>query len=442
MSADKFLIPNDADYENENVVLCGMLRDPAAVSEMTDMLSPSDFSAKGEPVFRAIVEVWEQSQSRRCDPELVLNLVRTKTGNSADVCRSQMFEILESDPSASAYHGRAQLVRERSIRRQLVLAAQDTLRDCESPSSSADDSVSQAQLRFSKIGGSTKQTQTISFAAAIREACQAIDSGRTAMGLPSGIVDLDSKTGGFHDGELCILAARPGVGKSALAMTIATNAGAAGFAGLILSLEMSRSELATRYLCGHAEVKSQHLRAGKLSGNQIARIIQAGESGSKLPIWVNDSGTLRSRDIRSIARKAKAATNCRLVIVDYLQLITPEDSRVNRVDQVGEMSRSLKLLARDLELPVICLAQLNRQVEQRGSDSIPRLSDLRDSGNIEQDADTVIFLSRLSQQQPNEVVETITATVAKQRNGPIGSVSLAFRKDTMRFENFCPGVPQ
>ena len=440
MKPDEFLIPTPEDLDNENVVLCGMMRDPAAVAEISDMLSASDFSAFAAPVFEAIVEVWEESQARRVDPELVFHKLTAKTKNSPEVCRNQLFTILESDPSASAYHGRAQLVRERSLRKQLVMAAQDTLRDCESPTSSADDSASAAQLRFMKIGGTVKSTQTVPFAQAIREACQSIDSSAAANGLPSGLIDLDSKTGGFHEGELCIVAARPGVGKSALAMTIAVNAATAGFAGLILSLEMSRVELSMRYLCGRSEVKSQHIRAGKLSGNQIARIIQAGEDGSKLPIWVNDSGTLRSRDIRSIARKAKAATDCRFVIVDYLQLITPEDSRVNRVDQVGEMSRSLKLLARDLELPVICLAQLNRQVEQRGADSVPRLSDLRDSGNIEQDADTVIFLSRISQQLPSETVEQIAATVAKQRNGPIGSVSIAFRKDAMRFENYAPGI--
>lgn len=439
MKPEEFLIPSPADLDNEAVVLCGMLRDVAAVAEMTEMLTAEDFSANGEAVFRAIVEVWEQAQARRVDPELVLTLLVARTKTSVEIWRQGLFSILESDPSAGAYHGRAQLVKERSIRRQLVMAAQDIFRDCVSPSTSADDAVSAAQVAIMKIGGGVKHGQTVTFAQAIREAEHAVNTKASGNGIPCGLVDVDALTGGFHAGELCIIAARPSVGKSALAMQTAIFAACDGQSILMLSLEMSRSELALRFLCGEAKVKSQHLRAGKLQPLQLERFAQAGVDGSRLPIWVNDSGTLRSRDIRAITRKAVAATGCKCVIIDYLQLITPEDSRVNRVDQVGEMSRSLKLLARDLSIPVICLAQLNRKVEER-ADQKPLLSDLRDSGNIEQDADTVIFLSR-AKTDCNETVDRIVVSVAKQRNGPIGSVDVIFRKDAMRFENYCPGIP-
>lgn len=440
MKPEEFLIPTPSDIDNEAVVLCGMLRSNAALSEVIELLKAEDFSAHGADVYRAIVAVWESAGNRTVDAELVLNELVKTTGTPSDRWRDALLSILESDPSASAWESRALLVRDRSIRKQLTIAALDTIRDSVQPAQSAEDSLGLAQQRFMAIGTATNIGKTITFGQAIRELNEQIDRGETGDGIATGLIDLDTVTGGLHDGELCILACRPSCGKSALALNITINAATAGYGGLYFSLEMSRSELAARYLCGMSGIQSQHLRKGRLSSIQIQRLIYASHTGAKLPIWINDSGTLRSRDLRAVARKAKAACGIKLIVVDYLQLVTPDDTRTQRVEQVGSISRSLKMLARDLEIPILCLAQVNRQSESR-SDGRPRLADLRESGSIEQDADTVIFMYRTTEPDPREPIDIINVNIAKQRNGPLGDLTLAFRKATMQFESHAKGIP-
>ena len=440
MKPEEFLIPSAADLENESVVFCGMLRDSSAAATLSEELEADDFSAFGRLIFAAIVKTWSESTQRMIDPELVLAELVRSTPQPADKWRESLLNILESDPSGAACYSRAKLVRERSLRKKLVQAASEVISDAINPATSAEDLVGIAQSKFLAIGSVGKKQQTVTFRQAVREVTDQLDSGVDRIGIQSGLKDFDDATGGFHAGELCIIAARPGVGKSALAVNVATNAAREGVPGLIISLEMSRVELASRYLCGRAEIDSKHLRRGRLAADEMARLIDVSHRAGSLPLLINDTGTLRSRDIRAITRKAKATCGIKFVVVDYLQLLTPEDARSNRVDQVGEMSRSLKLLARDLEISVICLAQLNRQVEQR-TEGKPRLSDLRESGSIEQDADTVIFLYRLGEPRKEDPVDKINCAIAKQRNGPTNDAVLAFRKSTMTFENFCHGVP-
>lgn len=237
MKPDEFLIPSEADRENEMIVLCGMLRSPGAAAELSETLAADDFSFEGGQVFGALLEIFERSANRKIDPELVLIELNKSTCLPEAYWREKLLTILESDPSAAACYSRARLVKDRSLRKQLVEASQATIIDAANPSESADDAVSAAQSRFMRIGSRGPVGGTVSFAQAIREVNDSIDSG-PSDGIQSGLQDLDTATGGFHCGELCIIAARPGVGKSALAVCIATNAGAAQTPGLILSLEM------------------------------------------------------------------------------------------------------------------------------------------------------------------------------------------------------------
>lgn len=227
---------------------------------------------------------------------------------------------------------------------------------------------------------------------------------------------------------------------SALAMQIARAAATDGFPTLVFSLEMHRNELVSRVLCGDSGVDSYSVRRGRLDKDQVTKIIASAGSISTLPIFINDACGQRVRNIIATSRRLKASQNIGLVIIDYLQLITPDESKMSRNDQVATMSRGLKLLARDLNIPVLCLSQLSRGVEQRGAGAKPQLSDLRDSGAIEQDADTVLFLHRSSERNFSDPVEQIEAIVAKQRNGPTGDITLSFRKANLRFENWSPMV--
>jgi replicative DNA helicase len=439
MKPDEFSIATPSDLDNEAIVLCGMLRDNETLIALIDRLAASDFSPSGADVFKAIMAVWEVSREK-IDPEFVLRELVRQTGVPEDKWRQALLNILESDPSASAAIGRAEMVLDRSLRKQMVNVSQQTIADCSSPREGAEETLSRAQREMMKIGADKSHAATYSFKQIAREVGELIDAKKDAKDgvMRSGLIDFDAKTGGFHAGELVIIAARPGAGKSALMLNIATYAAANGIPGLLVSLEMSRSELMMRYICGQSGVKSQFVRGMKLNKDEAALLVEATHNASALPLWVNDCDRMKTRHIGAVARRCKAAHGIGFVMVDYMQLIEPEDRRQNRVEQVGEFSRSLKMLARGLSVPVICAAQLNREVEKR-KDGKPILSDLRESGSIEQDADTVIFLHKMATEAP-QPVDSISVIIAKQRNGPTGEVCLSFRKDKMTFEN--AGIPR
>ena len=275
------------------------------------------------------------------------------------------------------------------------------------------------------------------------------NKGMSLTGTPSGFNDLDDITGGFQPGNLLILAARPAMGKSALALNIAQNAtlgkngqGHGAVPVALFSLEMSRVESAHRMLGAEAKISGDALRKGQVK-SEWRRVFQASEKLSKAPLWIDDSSDLGIHDLRAKVRRLKGKQpDLGLVIVDYLQLMRPEDSRENRVLQIGAMSRGLKLLAGELQIPVIALSQLSRRIEERPrKDRRPVLSDLRESGSIEQDADVVMFIYRDSvydREEDDEYEDAPAADEAelilgKHRNGPIGTVKLIWQAQFARF---------
>ncbi len=263
---------------------------------------------------------------------------------------------------------------------------------------------------------------------------------KTALtGTPSGFKDLDEKTGGFQPGNLIIVAARPSMGKSALVANIAENAVLEGYPTALFSLEMSESELAQRFVASQAKIKGEELRRGKVAEHRWPRILEACGRLSAAQMFVDDSSDTGVLEIRAKARRLHNQVDggLKLIIIDYLQLMRHEGRVDNRVEQVSQISRGLKGLARELNVPVIALSQLSRGVEQRGGDKRPVLSDLRDSGAIEQDADLVMFIYRdeyyeKDSERPGEA----DIIIAKHRNGPIGNVVLTFQKDYPKFMNF------
>jgi replicative DNA helicase len=261
-------------------------------------------------------------------------------------------------------------------------------------------------------------------------------------GVPSGFRDLDVLTFGFQRAEMIVLAARPSMGKTSLALNIADYAAmprkGEGVATLIFSLEMSAAQLALRMLCARSRVNMKLLREGLLSknGNEQAELIKAADEFSKSPLFIDDSSHLSIMELRAKARRVHARHKLGFIIVDYLQLLSPTDPRVPREQQVAEASRGLKALAKELSLPVLVLSQLNRSSEKENR--TPRLADLRESGSIEQDADVVLMLARPKDADEKFQVATDSAEliVAKQRNGPVGELKLTFLRDITRFENF------
>ena len=264
-------------------------------------------------------------------------------------------------------------------------------------------------------------------------------------GTPSGFNDLDDLTGGFQSGNLIVLAARPSMGKSALVTNIAENAALEKHPVILFSLEMSESELAQRFVASQSKTKGEDLRRGRVAENRWPNILEAASRLSQAPLYIDDSSDIGVLEVRAKSRRLHHQLQARsedgrglgLIIVDYLQLMRHEGRIENRVEQVGQISRGLKGLARELDVPVIALSQLSRNVEQRGGDKVPVLSDLRDSGAIEQDADLVMFIYRdeyynRESTRPGEA----DIIVAKHRNGPVDQIILTFRHEYPKFMNY------
>ena len=258
-------------------------------------------------------------------------------------------------------------------------------------------------------------------------------------GTPSGFKDIDELTGGFQPGNLIVVAARPSMGKSALVANIAENASLKGYSVALFSLEMSESELAQRFVASQARIRGEELRKGRVAESKWPKILSACQTLAEAPLWIDDSSDTGVLEVRAKARRLhhQLEKGLGLIIVDYLQLMRHEGRVESRVEQVGQISRGLKGLARELEVPVIALSQLSRAVEQRGGEKKPILSDLRESGQIEQDSDLVMFIYReeyydKDSERPGEA----DIIIAKHRNGPIGDVVLTFQKEFPKFMNY------
>jgi replicative DNA helicase len=269
---------------------------------------------------------------------------------------------------------------------------------------------------------------------------QRMKGTHTAGGIFTGYTDLDEITGGLHDSELIILAARPSMGKTAFAMNIAEHAAVVEKKPvLFVSLEMSALELADRLLCSAARVNGHRLRNGTISNDDRRKLMEKATQISSCKLFVDDTPSRTMTEIAANARRLKRKDGLALIVIDYLQLIEPDNPKDQRQEQVAKIARRLKILARELAVPVICLAQLNRQAEV-SRDNKPRLSHLRESGAIEQDADVVMFVHREEYYAGNEeekarVSGQAEIIVAKQRNGPVGEIKLTWLRDFTRFEN-------
>lgn len=399
-------------------------------------------------IFDAILELYQENVET---DEITLEDKLLSMGFLEEVGGRATINSISDSIQSSAFAGSwMRIVKSKHLLRRLIRLSSVTIERCFEEQGEIEEFLAEVEEEVFRIG----EAQISDAARIIKDPLDKVikmihemaDRKDSSLGLRTGFTDLDKYTLGFHPQEMIVLAARPSVGKTAFAMNIAEAAGIAGpqnpqaSSVLVFSLEMSSEQLAQRILCSRARVNMNRVRENFISREEASRISEAAGEIGKASIFIDDQGGLNILEVRAKARRLAAQEKGRLglVVIDYLQLINGMDSRAPRENQIAEISRGIKAMAKELNVPVLVLSQLNRESEKEKRE--PRMSDLRESGAIEQDADVVLILHRPKtgedgEERPTEL-EKIRLILAKQRNGPTGAIDLAFRRAYTRFENF------
>lgn len=431
-----------------------MLIDQGAIGKAIEVLRSGRrlYSAAHRKIFDAIIALFERSQP--ADITTVSEELE-RTG-SLEECggRTYLSELASGVATAANAEYYANIVLEKATLRDLIAASTDIITECYRQEEEVDDLLDAAEQRVFSISEDRLRSDFTSVKDLLPRSFEAIEEYKDTkgglVGFATGFGDLDAITAGFHRGDLIIIAGRPSMGKSALALNITENfclesTRAAAF----FSLEMSKEQLALRMICGRARISSHKLRTGRLSETDYERLGRFGTPLAEARIYIDDSPTMTALEMRAKARRLASQVDLGLIVVDYLQMMSGSRRAENRQQEISQISRGLKGLAKELSVPVVACSQLSRMVEQRGGDRRPQLSDLRESGAIEQDADVVMFvyrpeyyLSGLEKDDPRLLAAKGRAEiiVAKQRNGPTGTVTLSFIKEFARFENLAAGL--
>jgi replicative DNA helicase len=424
------------NVEAERGVLGSLLLQNETIDEVAEILQVQHFySDSHQRIYSSIMSLHERGV--RGIDAVTLHAELSKNNETEDVGGADyLHEILESVPNAAHARYYADIVRDKWIQRSLTYACSEILAECYEGSRDTEDVLATAEQRIFSILESQEHVDRMNLGdillATFTRINERLEKEGAISGLPTGFTELDKLLNGFQASELIILAARPSMGKTALACNIAEAVAATGEPVLLFSLEQSRLELAERLLCIRAKVNGHRLRGGELDEIEHDALMRASQELSEYPMWIDDAPGRTMAQIGAIARRLKRRSGLSLIIIDYLQLIEPEDKRAPREQQIALISRRLKFLSKEVEAPVIALAQLNRGVELR-EDKRPRLADLRESGSIEQDADVVAFLHRPAAYDPEDRPGEADVIIAKNRNGPTGSCTLAWLDKTMRF---------
>jgi len=431
------------NVEAEQSVLGSLMLDKDAIMKVVDFLQPKDlYRSTHQAIYKTMIELFE-----RREPIDILSITSRmrETGHLEDVGgEAYLAELVNSVPTASNIIHYAKLVQRKRILRELITASYDIAQLGYREEEDIDVLLDEAERKIFAISEGSLSQNFVQVRSSLEEAFERIDmlskQGSETRGVPTGFADLDNYLAGLQKSDLIVLAARPGLGKTSFALDIARNVAtqAKKTVGLF-SLEMSQEQLVDRLIASQADVDLWRIRTGNLSSkgedNDFMRIQTALGELSEAPIFIDDSPSPTIIQMRAMARRLQAEHGLGLIIVDYLQLIQPRTMSDNMVQQITEISRSLKALARELNIPVLALSQLSRAVEQR-SPQIPRLSDLRDSGSIEQDSDVVLFIYRQDKDKedsPNK--NSAEIHIAKHRNGPIGKVPLYFDERRVSFRD-------
>lgn len=428
------------DLQAEKSVLASMLMTESAIDEVADLLIADHFyfdvNAK---IYSAIVRL--RDAGKKVDIVTVAAELEQRNELADIGGPPYLIECMDAVPHSAHAKYYAEIVRDRSIQRSLIDVGTGMIRDCHESSADTADILTKAERGLFDIlekqeSGKSRLIEEIMMAT-LQKINDRIGKGAIS-GLSTGFRDLDRQTNGFHAAELVILAARPSMGKTALVCNIAEYVADAGdTTTLIFSLEMSAEELAERFACIRAKLDGHRVRKGLLEKDEQFALVEASQEIARLPLHIDDAPGRTVGQISAICRRLKRRNKLGLVIIDYLQLIETEDKRANREQQIAQITRRLKGIAKENKIPVIALSQLNRNLDNR-EDKRPRLSDLRESGAIEQDADIVLFLHRPDAYNKDDQPGLAEVIVAKHRSGPTGIVNLTWRKESMRFDDFDP----
>ena len=427
--------------EAEESILSAILLDNSTLLDVLELLRPEDFYRTAhQTIFAAIASLF--SKAEPVDLITLTNILRDtnqleKVGGAAYLAR-----IVDTVPSAINVSHYARIVRDKSALRRLIAKAGEITQRCYEEAGDFDQVLDFAEGAVFEISENKHRAAFHPLSKVIEANIDALEErqGNRALitGIPTGFTRLDHMTSGLQGSDLIILAARPAMGKTALALNIARNAAFESDVPVaIFSLEMSKEQLSMRMLCSEARVDSSRVRSGFLNPEDWHRITDAAGSLSEAPIFIDDSPDISTTSIRTKCRRLKMDKDLGLVVIDYLQLMRGRQDTERRDLEISEISRSLKLLAKELNVPVLALSQLNRKLEER-SDKRPQLSDLRESGALEQDADVVAFIYRdevYNKDENNPNRGTAEVILSKQRNGPTGVVPLTFLGAYTRFEN-------
>jgi len=426
------------NLEAEQSVLGAVLLDPDAAARCADLLRPEDFYREAHRrIFEAVVGLAGRNEAVDV---ITVGEQLGPAGLEATGGLSYLSDLTAAVPATANAAHYARIVADKAMLRELLRAAQEIAEAVHGSDEEPDALVDQAETRIFQLAEARRTGRPyVQLKDALMQAFATLERmyehKGEVVGVPSGISALDRLTTGFHPSELVVLAARPSQGKTALALNMAMAAAHHGKSVGFFSLEMPAEQLATRLLCCEAGVATERVRSGFLTEQDWPSISRALGRLAEVRLYVDETPNIAIMDLRARARRLKAECGVDLVVVDYLQLMHTRGRPENRQTEIAEISRSLKLLARELQVPVLALSQLSRAVEAREGRK-PQLSDLRESGAIEQDADVVLFIYQDPKlaEDPSRHFE-VEIIVAKQRNGPIGSVPVVFRRDLGRFSD-------
>ena len=427
------------NIEAEQSVLGGILIEPEALSRILEILQEDDFYREGHrKIFASMVALYQKGTP--VDLITLTESLLTRQHLEGIGGASYLTSLADAIPSAVNIEVYARIVREKAILRRLITTTTEIASKSYQFSGEVEDILDQAERSIFEITAAKITPHIYPLSEVIKDSFQTIEAlyerKERISGVPTGFTKLDQMTSGFQPSDLIIIAGRPSMGKTAFALDIARNAATlAEIPAVIFSLEMSRQQLAIRMLCSEARVDSYKLRSGFIGERDWPRLTNAAGLLSEAPIYIDDSPALTVLQMRAKARRLKSEKGLGLAVVDYLQLMSGRGGSDRREQEISEISRSLKALAKELNIPVVALSQLNRKVEDR-TDRRPFMADLRESGAIEQDADVILFIYRDEMYDENSKQKgTAEVIIGKQRNGPIGKITLAFIDQYTRFEN-------
>ena len=431
--------PHNLDAEAS--LISAILIDNSTLLDVLEVVAPEDFyKSAHQKIFAAISELF--SRSDPVDLVTLTHLLKQKKQLEEMGGAAYLASLIDSVPLATNPQHYARIIHDKACLRRLIEKSNEIAKRCFEDSEEVDDVIDFAETAIFEIAGEKGKKSFYHLSQIIETNIDALEErqgNRTLItGVPTGFTQFDNLTSGCQNSDLIILAARPSMGKTAFALNIARNAAVdAGVPVAFFSLEMSKEQLSMRLLCTEARIDSSRLRSGFFSKEDWIKLTDAAGLLSEAPIYIDDSPDITAMTIRTKARRLKMEQDVGLIIIDYLQLMRGRASSERRDLEISDISRSLKALAKELDVPVIALSQLNRKLEER-SDKRPQLSDLRESGALEQDADLVAFIYRdevYNKEENNPNRGKAEIILAKQRNGPVGVATLAFLNAYTRFEN-------